>query len=163
MTTSELVLTTDHGAVRVLTLNRPSARNALSRDLIRAALRRADRRRRRRRGARRRAHRRRPGVLRRRRPQRGCARWLAYFEEFRSQSCIAAVAEMRTPVVGAINGADVHRRPGDGAGLRLPGRLGAGGVRRHPCPGGHPARRRDDRAAAAGGRRGDGAAVVDDR
>ena len=32
-----LVLIADHGAVRVLTLNRPAARNALSRDLIRAA------------------------------------------------------------------------------------------------------------------------------
>ncbi|HKO34775.1 MAG TPA: enoyl-CoA hydratase, partial [Candidatus Limnocylindria bacterium] len=30
------VLTADHGAVRVLTLNRPQARNALSHDLIRA-------------------------------------------------------------------------------------------------------------------------------
>ena len=30
---------------------------------------------------------------------------LKYFEEFRSQSCIAAVAQMRTPIIGAINGA----------------------------------------------------------
>jgi len=30
---------------------------------------------------------------------------LKYFEEFRSQSCIAAVAAMRTPIIGAINGA----------------------------------------------------------
>ena len=35
--TSELVLTADHDGVRVLTLNRPAARNALSRDLIRAS------------------------------------------------------------------------------------------------------------------------------
>ena len=69
-----LVLTADHGAVRVLTLNRPAARNALSRDLIRAPLRGADGRRRRRVGARRGAHRRRPGVLRGRGPQRGGAR-----------------------------------------------------------------------------------------
>lgn len=33
---TDLVLTEDHGAVRVITLNRPQARNALSRDLIRA-------------------------------------------------------------------------------------------------------------------------------
>src|SRR5258705_6001280 len=30
---------------------------------------------------------------------------LKYFQEFRSQSCIAAVAKMRTPIIGAINGA----------------------------------------------------------
>ena len=30
---------------------------------------------------------------------------MASFEEFRSQSCITAVAGMRTPIVGAINGA----------------------------------------------------------
>src|ERR1700737_4173967 len=35
--TEPLVLAADHGAVRLLTLNRPQARNALSRDLIRAA------------------------------------------------------------------------------------------------------------------------------
>src|SRR4051794_1046156 len=34
--TMPLVLTADHGAVRLLTLNRPEARKALSRDLIRA-------------------------------------------------------------------------------------------------------------------------------
>ena len=37
MTTEPLVLIVDHGPVRVLTLNRPGSRNALSRDLIRAA------------------------------------------------------------------------------------------------------------------------------
>ena len=34
--TDLVVVTADHGAVRVLTLNRPESRNALSRDLIRA-------------------------------------------------------------------------------------------------------------------------------
>jgi enoyl-CoA hydratase len=29
---------------------------------------------------------------------------LKYFEEFQTRNCIAAVAEMRTPIVGAING-----------------------------------------------------------
>ena len=88
---------------------------------------------------------------------------LKYFEEFRSQSCIDAVAKMRTPIVGAINGAtftgglemalgcdfliaseravfaDTHARVGI-----LPG-------------GGH------DRAPPPARRAGDGAATVDDR
>jgi enoyl-CoA hydratase len=34
--TESLVLVADHGAVRLLTMNRPAARNALTRDLIRA-------------------------------------------------------------------------------------------------------------------------------
>lgn len=34
--TSLVVLAADHGPVRLLTMNRPEARNALSRDLIRA-------------------------------------------------------------------------------------------------------------------------------
>src|SRR6478735_8875862 len=99
------VLTADHGAVRVLTLNRPQARNALSHDLIRAlyaALNAADAD---------------PTVLAvvlTGTDPAFCAGvdlkeaardGLKYFEEFRSQSCITAVREMRTPIIGAINGA----------------------------------------------------------
>jgi enoyl-CoA hydratase len=103
--TTELVLTTDHGAVRVLTLNRPAARNALSRDLIRAAytaLTEAD--------VDESVH----AVVLTGTDPAFCAGvdlkeahrdGLRYFEEFRSQSCIAAVAKMRTPIVGAVNGA----------------------------------------------------------
>src|SRR5690349_1487283 len=102
---SELVLCSDHGAVRVLTLNRPAARNALSRDLIKAtyaALTGADG-----------DESVRAVVLTGADPA-FCAGvdlkeaqrdGLGYFEEFRSQSCIAATAKMRTPIIGAINGA----------------------------------------------------------
>src|SRR6202022_2919992 len=156
--TEPLVLAADHGAVRLLTLNRPQARNALSRDLIRAAytalteadaddsvraevLTGAD-----------------PafcaGVEHKEAQRDG----LKYFEDFRSQSCIAAVANMRTPIVGAINGAtftgglemalgcdflvaseravfaDTHVRvgilPGGGMTARLPQVVGAAMARR---------------------------------
>jgi enoyl-CoA hydratase/carnithine racemase len=153
-----LVLTADHGAVRVLTLNRPEARNALSRDLIRAfyaALTEADD-----------DEAVRAVVLTGTDPA-FCAGvdlkeagrdGLKYFEEFRSQSCIARVAVMRTPVVGAINGAtftggleialgcdfliaseravfaDTHARvgilPGGGMTARLPQLVGLGMARR---------------------------------
>ena len=100
-----LVLAADHGAVRLLTLNRPEARNALSRDLVRAtytALTEAD------------ADESVRAVVLTGADPAFCAGvdlkeaqrdGLAYFEEFRSQSCIAAVAKMRTPIIGAINGA----------------------------------------------------------
>jgi enoyl-CoA hydratase/carnithine racemase len=103
--TTDLVLTADHGAVRVLTLNRPASRNALSRDLIRAAytaLTEAD------------ADESVRAVVLTGADPAFCAGvdlkeaqrdGLKYFEEFRSQSCIAAVAKMRTPIVGAVNGA----------------------------------------------------------
>ena len=105
MSVEQLVLATDHGSVRVLKMNRPSARNALSRDLIRTlyvALTEADA-----------AESVRAVVLTGTDPA-FCAGvdlkeaqrdGLAYLEEFRSQSCIAAVAKMRTPIVGAVNGA----------------------------------------------------------
>src|SRR3954453_15510926 len=105
MITEPLVLSADHGAVRVLTLNRPAARNALSRDLIRAAytaLTEAD------------ANESVRAVVLTGADPAFCAGvdlkeaqrdGLGYFREFRSQSCIAAVAKMHTPIVGAINGA----------------------------------------------------------
>lgn len=156
--TEEVVLSTDHGAVRVLTLNRPAARNALNRDLIRAtyaALTAAD--------ADETVH---AVVLTGTDPafcagidlKEAARDGLSYFEEFRSQSCIAAVAAMRTPIVGAINGAtftgglemalgcdflvaseravfaDTHVRvgilPGGGMTARLPQLVGAAMARR---------------------------------
>ncbi|RZT19183.1 enoyl-CoA hydratase/carnithine racemase [Mycobacterium sp. BK558] len=155
---TELVLTADHGAVRMITLNRPQARNALSRDLIRAcyaALTAAD------------ADESVRAVVLTGADPAFCAGvdlkeaardGLSYFEEFRSQSCIAAVAAMRTPVVGAVNGAtftgglemalgcdfliaseravfaDTHARvgilPGGGMTARLPQLVGAAMARR---------------------------------
>jgi enoyl-CoA hydratase/carnithine racemase len=100
-----VVLTTDHGGVRLLTLNRPDARNALNRELIRAlyaALQEAD------------ADDTVCAVVLTGADPAFCAGvdlkeaardGLTYFDEFRSQSCITAVREMRTPIVGAINGA----------------------------------------------------------
>jgi enoyl-CoA hydratase len=156
--TMPVVLTEDHGAVRLLTLNRSEARNALSRELIRAAhtaLTEADA-----------ADSVRAVVLTGADPA-FCAGvdlkeaqrdGLKYFEEFRSQSCIAAVAKMRTPIVGAINGscftgglemalgcdflvaseravfADTHARvgvlPGGGMTARLPHLVGPAMARR---------------------------------
>lgn len=158
MSTEQLVLVADHGAVRVLTLNRPEARNALSRGLIRAAytaLTEVDA-----------AESVRAVVLTGADPA-FCAGvdlkeaqrdGLGYFEEFRSQSCIAATAAMRTPIVGAINGAvftgglemalgcdfliaseravfaDTHARvgilPGGGMTARLPQVVGSAMARR---------------------------------
>lgn len=158
MTADELVIRADHGPVRVLTMNRPAVRNALSRGLIRAlyaALKSAD------------------GddsvravVLTGADPafcagidlKEAARDGMKYFEEFRSQSCITAVAEMRTPTVGAINGstftgglelalgcdflvaseravfADTHARvgilPGGGMTARLPQVVGGAMARR---------------------------------
>lgn len=99
------VLMADIGPVRLLTLNRPQSRNALNRSLIRAlyaALKAAD------------ADESVLAVVITGADPAFCAGidlkeaardGLKYFEEFKTQSCITAVAEMRTPIIGAINGA----------------------------------------------------------
>jgi enoyl-CoA hydratase/carnithine racemase len=99
------VLVADLGPVRVLTLNRPAARNALNRNLIRAlyaALKAAD------------ADESVRAVVITGADPAFCAGvdlkeaardGMKYFAEFKTQSCITAVAEMRTPTIGAINGA----------------------------------------------------------
>lgn len=155
---SDLVVVADHDAVRVLTLNRPESRNALNRNLIRAlydALVTAD------------ADDAVCAVVLTGTDPAFCAGidlkeaardGLDYFAEFTSQSCITAVAEMRTPVVGAINGAtftgglemalgcdfliaseravfaDTHARvgilPGGGMTARLPQVVGSAMARR---------------------------------
>ena len=154
----QLVSLEDRGAVRVLTMNRPEARNALSTDLISAlhtALMHADR------DASVRAV-----VLTGTDPafcagldlkqaQRDGA---AYFERLHAENCITKVAELSKPVLGAINGAaitgglemalgcdflvasdravfaDTHARvgilPGAGMTARLPHTVGAGMARR---------------------------------
>jgi enoyl-CoA hydratase len=157
--TDEALLTrTDLGAVRVLTMNRPAARNALNRVLIRslyAALKSADA-----------DDSVRAVVLTGSDPafcagvdlKEAARDGLKYFAEFESNSCISAVAEMRTPTLGAINGAtftgglelalgcdfliaseraffaDTHARvgilPGSGMTARLPQVVGAAMARR---------------------------------
>jgi enoyl-CoA hydratase len=156
--TSSLVLSEDTGAVRVLTMNRPAKRNALSPGLIEAlysALREADDD---------------PSVravvLTGADPA-FCAGvdlteaqrlGSVYFEQFQNQSCIRQTGEMRTPIVGAVNGAvftgglemalgcdfliaseravfaDTHARvgilPGGGMTARLPHVVGAAMARR---------------------------------
>ena len=153
-----LVPTTDHDAVRVITLNRPEARNALSSSLIaelyhaldaadndmevRAViLTGAD-----------------PafcaGVDLKEAQQLG----MAYFATFKNQDCITKPAELSTPIIGAINGptftgglemalacdfliaseravfADTHARvgilPGGGMTARLPQVVGSAMARR---------------------------------
>lgn len=156
--TAVLVLGDDHGPVRVLTMNRPEARNALSTKLIEelyaamsdadedssvraVVLTGAD-----------------PafcaGVDLKEAQQLGAA----YFEQFQTQSCIRKTAEMRKPIVAAINGpvftgglemalgcdfliasqraafADTHARvgilPGGGMTARLPQLVGWAMARR---------------------------------
>jgi enoyl-CoA hydratase len=152
------VETADHGAVRVLTMNRPEARNALNTQLIRelyAALCEADDD---------------PSV--RATVLTGadpafCAGvdlkeaqrlGTVYFKQFQNESCIRQTGRMRTPIVAAVNGAvftgglemalgcdfliaseravfaDTHARvgilPGGGMTARLPQVVGAAMARR---------------------------------
>src|SRR3954451_7310696 len=158
MTDDALVARTDVGAVRVLTMNRPASRNALNRELIRslyAALKSAD------------ADESVRAVVLTGADPAFCAGvdlkeaardGLKYFSEFKSNSCITAVAGMRTPTIGAVNGAtftgglelalgcdfliaseravfaDTHARvgilPGGGMTARLPQVVGAAMARR---------------------------------
>lgn len=153
-----IVLRDDLGSVRVLSLNRPEARNALNGDLIEAlyaALCEAD-----------------ADVSVRAVVLTGvdpafCAGvdlkeaqrlGTVYFEQFQNQSCIRRTADMATPIIGAINGpvftgglemalgcdfliaseravfADTHARvgilPGGGMTARLPQLVGAAMARR---------------------------------
>lgn len=153
-----LVLTSDIDHVRLLAMNRPQARNALSRELIRtlyAALSEADD-----------DESVRAVVLTGADPafcagvdlKEAARDGTEDFAEFRSQSCISRTAEMRTPIIGAINGAvftgglemalgcdfliasqravfaDTHARvgilPGGGMTARLPQVVGAAMARR---------------------------------
>src|ERR1700737_3249753 len=156
--TPPLVLSDDAGPVRVLAMNRPEARNALNTELIEAlyaalgdadgdpsvravVLTGAD-----------------PafcaGVDLKEAQRLGTA----YFEQFQTQSCIRKTAQMRKPIIGAINGpvftgglemalgcdfliasqravfADTHARigilPGGGMTARLPLAVGGGRARR---------------------------------
>lgn len=158
MTTRQLVLVDDAGPTRVLTLNRPEARNALNSALIEAlydALCEAD--------ADASVH----AVVLTGADPAFCAgvdlkqaqrEGPAYFSRYQSHNCITRVAEMTTPVVGAINGpvftgglemalgcdfliaseravfADTHARvgilPGGGMTARLPQLVGVAMARR---------------------------------
>ncbi|NOP96240.1 enoyl-CoA hydratase [Mycolicibacterium fortuitum] len=152
------VLTTDHGAVRVLTLHRPQSRNALGRELIEelyGALDAADT-----------DETVRALVLTGTDPafcagvdlKQAQTLGMEYFEKFRSHNCITKTGELRTPIIGAINGAtftgglemalgcdfliasqraifaDTHARvgilPGGGMTARLPQVVGAAMARR---------------------------------
>lgn len=155
---TSLVQVADVDHVRLLTMNRPEARNALSRDLIRAlyaslseadddasvhavVLTGAD-----------------PAFCAGVDLKEAAREGTEYFAEFQSQSCITRVAEMRTPIIGAVNGAvftgglemalgcdfliashravfaDTHARvgilPGGGMTARLPQVVGAAMARR---------------------------------
>lgn len=155
---TEILAVDDHGPVRVLTMNRPAARNALSPELIGAlyaGLADAD------------ADPRIRAVVLTGADPAFCAGvdlkeaarlGMAYFEQFQTQNCITATAAMRTPIIAAINGpvftgglemalgcdfmiasqravfADTHARvgilPGGGMTARLPQLVGAAMARR---------------------------------
>ena len=158
MTSDPVVLRSDHGPVRLLTMDRPGSRNALSRALIRdlyGALDEAD--------SDESVH---VVVLTGADPAfcagvdlKEAQRYgAAYFGEFRANDCIAKTSEMRTPIIGAVNGptftgglemalgcdfliasdravfADTHARvgilPGGGMTARLPQVVGAAMARR---------------------------------
>jgi enoyl-CoA hydratase len=152
------VLTADHGGIRVLTLDRPQSRNALSRQLIEdlySALNSAD------------ADETVRAIVLTGTDPVFCAGvdlkeaqtlGMGYFEKFRSHNCITKTGELRTPIIGAINGAtftgglemalgcdfliasdravfaDTHARvgilPGGGMTARLPQAVGAAMARR---------------------------------
>ncbi|MEZ0367269.1 enoyl-CoA hydratase [Mycobacterium sp. pUA109] len=152
------VETTDVGPVRVLTLNRPEARNALNPGLISAlyaGLVEAD------------ADAAVRAVVLTGADPAFCAGvdlkeaqrlGMAYFEQFQTENCITQTAKMRKPIIGAINGptftgglemalgcdfliaspraafADTHARvgilPGGGMTARLPQLVGAATARR---------------------------------
>ncbi|WP_118914539.1 enoyl-CoA hydratase [Mycobacterium shigaense] len=152
------LISSDQGSFRILTLNRPDARNALNRKLIRSlytALKESD------------ADESVRAVVLTGADPAFCAGLdlkeaardgMDYFAEFQTNSCIAAVAEMRTPIIGAINAAtftggleialgcdflvasdravfaDTHARvgilPGGGMTARLPQVVGAAMARR---------------------------------
>ncbi|CKH44375.1 enoyl-CoA hydratase [Mycolicibacterium smegmatis] len=153
-----IVLTADHGAVRVLTMNRPEARNALGSELIEAlftALQDADD------DASVRAV-----VLTGADPafcagvdlKQAQTLGMDYFAQFQTHNCIIKTGQMATPIIGAINGAtftgglemalgcdfliaseravfaDTHARvgilPGGGMTARLPQVVGAAMARR---------------------------------
>ncbi len=158
MTARQWVLVEDDGAVRVLTMNRPEARNAVNIGLIvalYAALCDAD------------ADPAVQAVVLTGVDPAFCAgvdlkeaqhEGMSYFERYRTHNCIMRVAEMATPVIGAINGpvftgglemalgcdflvaseravfADTHVRvgilPGGGMTARLPQLVGAATARR---------------------------------
>ncbi|CAN5838500.1 enoyl-CoA hydratase [soil metagenome] len=153
-----LVLTADHGAVRILTLNRPEARNALSSSLIEqlyTAMEAAD------------ADETVRAIILTGTDPAFCAGvdlkeaqqlGMGYFAKFQTQNCITKPAELATPILGAINGptftgglemalacdfliaseravfADTHARvgilPGGGMTARLPQVVGAAMARR---------------------------------
>ena len=146
--TAPVLLVEVEDRIATMTLNRPDARNALSRALtLRAVGRRARgrRRSRRRRGD---PHRRRPCVLRRRRPQgdqparsRRTAEHRAAGRGPRALRQRALPVPPRDPEAGHRRDQRRrgHRRPRARAAVHVPRRVGARPLRRHPRPRRHHA------------------------